>query len=214
MYVYFYSCLNPCHVSDPPLLDGIVLDDTKFDILRPPVAVHSLLGPTPPSNSHPTLYFDLLFPARAIHLSTEHRSRSWMKGRTDPATFPRLTHIRLISPHFPWTIEVESPESQGSGVTCGEVASIIFEFFQRLIDKAEWGMIPLDKQREVTVAYRRNRSTEKGMPGGDMPEAMARVDILGNKTIFGGLVRDDDYVRQRLGSLCGGATFVLLLHDR
>lgn len=100
------------------------------------------------------------------------------------------------------------------GVTCGDVVNRIVQFFQRGVDKSEWELIPLDAQREFKVAYRRNRSTEKGVPGGDMSAALTRADMLGNKVKFGGLVRDDDYVKQRLGSLCGGATFVLLLHDR
>jgi len=188
---------------------GVILDSIKFNVLRPPVVVHALLGPTPPSASHPSLVFNMLFPPNMIHLSNEHPSRSWMNGRSDPATFPRLSHISLISPHFPWIIEVRNDQ----GVTCGDVAQKLFNFMQARIDKSEWEPLPEEDRLAIGASYKWNRSTEPGAPGGMMQPGLSRVDFLGKRTMFDGMVRDDKFVRERL-STSTGAVFVVILAER
>ncbi|SRR5258707_767478 len=193
-----------------PVSDGIVLDTLKFDILKPSVVVHALLGPTPETPTHATLVFDLLWPPSMIHLSTEHPSRSWMSGRSDPATFPRLSHVRLISPHFPWMIDVKN----NAGVTCGDVAQRISSFILQRVDKSEWDPLSQEDKAEIGNSYNWNRSTARGAPGGAyLPKGLTRVDFLGKRTRFAGIVRDDRFVKDRLGTLTG-STFVAILAER
>ncbi len=159
-----------------PVSDGIVLDTLKFDILKPSVVVHALLGPTPETPTHATLVFDLLWPPSMIHLSTEHPSRSWMSGRSDPATFPRLSHVRLISPHFPWMIDVKN----NAGVTCGDVAQRISSFMLQRVDKSEWDPLSQEDKAEIGNSYNWNRSTARGAPGGACPRVSQGSTSLGS----------------------------------
>ncbi|KAF8328845.1 uncharacterized protein EI90DRAFT_3063769 [Cantharellus anzutake] len=170
---------------------GIVLDSLKFNILKPSVAVHALLGPTPDTPTHATLVFDLLWPTNRIHLSTEHRSRSWMNGRSDPATFPNE-----------------------AGVTCGDVTQKLYNFMMQRIDKSEYAQLSDEEKHEIVATYRWNRSTDVNAPGGAyLSEGIVRVDFLGKRTRFAGMVRDDKFVEDKLGTVTG-ATFVVILAER
>jgi hypothetical protein len=178
--------------------DGIVLNPTKIAIMKPTIQLHPLLGGSNDPKA-PALVFDLLFPTSRIHLSTEHPSRSWMGGRHDPATFPRVDFLRIISPHVPWTVEVRNPD----GVTCGDVCERLYAKFNELVARPEWETVPPEYKKEVTLAYKKNRSTEPGYPGGMMGAGIKRVDFLGERTMFGGAQIDDEFVKERVGSGLG-----------
>ncbi|KAN0073725.1 hypothetical protein V8E55_011979, partial [Tylopilus felleus] len=65
----------------------------------------------PPFDTHDYLRRNMLFHTNNCYWTTEPQ-RSWVKGRNAPATFPRLTYIRIISRAFPWMIHAraDNPE--------------------------------------------------------------------------------------------------------
>jgi hypothetical protein len=104
----------------------------------------------------------------------------------------------------------------GTGVTCGDIVEKIHQSFARDIHKSEWAALPPTAKAEVTRTWKHNRSTAPGAPGGVMGQPVKRADFLGDRTMFAGLIRDDKYVKDRLGGQGDKemATFVLQLDSR
>jgi hypothetical protein len=200
-------CLLPTFLQK----DGVVLDPLQFTVLKAKVAVNPLLMPTTDDDPRKkSIIWNVLFDTNSAHLSTDRSSRSWNEGRDEPATFPRLTAIRLCSPCFPWIIDV----SNEHGVTCGDVLDRLYEFFNRIIDKGEWDSFPDPFKASVGAAYKWNRSTARGAPGGRYyGPAIKRGDILRTYTVWKGLVCDDKYVADQMGTP-PGCTLVVVLESR
>jgi len=189
---------------------GVVLDSLQFDVLKASVVVHPILLPQSASPKLPNIVFDLLFPINRIYLSNQRSDRSWSMshGRQDPATFPRLSQVRIISPNFPWMIDVRNP----NGVTCEDICEKLYHFFHQKVDKSEWDNVDDESRKAITASYKWNRSTHPAAPGGSLPEALTRGDFLGRATRFDGLVVDNPFVKDRLNAV-SGAVLVLLLSE-
>lgn len=125
---------------------------------------------------------------------------SWSNGRQEPATFPRVTFLRLVSETFPMSIEI-SARNRDIGVTCGELIDYISRDMYRLTGQAEYEALPSGKKRVIGEAYRHNRSRANGVPGGQLNPGMLRLDWLGQDTMFGGVRENDRLVKRICGDV-------------
>lgn len=178
--------------------------------------IHPLLRPIAETrdSSDPFLVFDVLFPPNTIHVSNEPPRKSWSKGRKDPATFPRLKLIRLVTRFTPWVIQVTTDSA--AGITVSDVINAIHDHFRvNASEDDDWAPTDPGTQSEILMAYKWNRSTEMGAPGGIMPEALLRGDFLMERTMFAGLkLADKELCEKRMDVANFPATFELLLHTR
>lgn len=193
------------------------LDHLVFNIVKPPVMeIHPLLRPIAETrdSSDPFLVFDVLFPPNTIHVSNEPPRKSWSKGRKDPATFPRLKLMRLVTRFTAWVIQVSTDSP--AGITVSDVINAIHDHFRvNASEEDDWGRTDPGTQSEILMAYKWNRSTEMGAPGGIMPEALLRGDFLMERTMFAGLkLADKELCEQRMDVADFPATFELMLHTR
>jgi hypothetical protein len=177
-----------------------VLDPFIFAVVKPNLLVNPLLQTQPKSSNNDYLNWDMLWPTSYCSRSCDPPLRSWSKGRDEPATFPRLTTIRIISSSFPWIIVIKAADI-AVGVTCGNVIDGIDDFLQGFVKKSEFESASRQRKRDVTIAYRTNRSTVQGFPGGRLGEGIRRLDWLVTGTIFGGIRRNDAFVRAECGGL-------------
>ncbi|KAG8885959.1 hypothetical protein FRB97_008497 [Tulasnella sp. 331] len=201
----------------PGIEYGPALDHLVYTIVQPPVIeLHPLLRSISESrdSADPFLVFDILFPPNTIHLSTEPPRKSWSKGRKDPATFPRLKLIRLVNRFTPWVIQV-STESD-AGVTVSDVINAVHEHFRvNASQEDDWNSCDPGSQSEILMAYKWNRSTEMGAPGGIMPDALLRGDFLMERTMFAGMkIAEPELCEQKMQVKNFPATFELMLHTR
>lgn len=139
----------------------------------------------------------MLFPTSYVHRSKDREDVSWMNGRQAPATFPRIKSLRIISRYFSWFIDVKSRDPD-IGVTCGEVIDTLAKFFQRQAPQAEYNACSKAEQAQIAKAYHTNRSRSRDVPGGSLGQGLRRCDFLGDRTMYGGIEADQEYVRQRL----------------
>lgn len=139
----------------------------------------------------------MLFPTSYVHRSNDREDMSWMDGRHSPATFPRVKTLRIISRNFTWFIDVKGRDPD-TGVTCGEVIDALFKFFSQHAPQAEFDACSQREQNSISAAYHNNRSRRRDVPGGSLGQGLRRCDFLGEHTMFGGIVADRDYVRQRM----------------
>ncbi|KAG9010220.1 hypothetical protein FRB90_007968 [Tulasnella sp. 427] len=193
------------------------LDHLVFNIVKPPVMeIHPLLRPIADTrdSSDPFLVFDVLFPPNTIHVSNEPPRKSWSKGRKDPATFPRLKLIRLVTRYTSWVIQVSTDSP--AGITVADVINAIHDHYRvNASEEDDWGRTDPGTQSEILMAYKWNRSTEMGAPGGIMPEALLRGDFLMERTMFAGIKpADKDLCLEKMDVADFPATFELLLHTR
>jgi hypothetical protein len=160
------------------------------------ISVNPLLSP-PAGDDY--LRWNMVFSTSTCFRTTEPR-RSWTRGRDAPATFPRLSQLRIISRSFPWMISVKA-RRKNIGVTCGEVIEAISAYMQGDVARKEYDAASSRRRREIWSAYQFNRSTDINAPGGNLGEQLRRLDWLGGNSRFGGVVRNDDYVKEACGDI-------------
>ncbi|OCH88246.1 hypothetical protein OBBRIDRAFT_836765 [Obba rivulosa] len=174
-----------------PVLETVVLKKVKAR-----VEINPLLGPPTEGGDH--LTWNMLFSTAQCTRSTEETGFSWRAGRQAPATWPRVTHLRLVSHTFPWVVDV--PASNLSlGVTCSDVLEAVYAFLQERVTQAQLESAPRELKGVMGEAFRYNRSPEPDVPGGRLPYTMLRCDWLGFDTMFGGITQDERLVRERYG---------------
>ncbi|OAX36070.1 hypothetical protein K503DRAFT_695803 [Rhizopogon vinicolor AM-OR11-026] len=177
---------------------GPVLEPFLVRAVAANIRINPLLSP--PTDSHNDyLRWNMIFSTSTCYRTTESR-RSWIKGRDAPATFPRLSYVRIISRSFPWMISVKA-RRKNLGVTCGEVVEAISAYMQGDVARKEYESSPSRRRREIWSAYQFNRSTDINAPGGQLGEQLRRLDWLGSNARFGGIVRNDDFVKEACGDV-------------
>lgn len=180
-------------------------------VVKADVAINPLLRGNADMDDGEYLRWNMLWASSYCSRSTDPPHRSWSKGRGDPATFPRLTYIRIISPTIPWMITITAHDA-ATGVTCGDVIDGLDDFMHGMVKKEEFDGAPKQKKKDMTAAYHINRSTAHGVPGGRLGEGIRRLDWLCKETMFGGIDRNDPYVIAEYGGL--PATFELKCEKR
>jgi hypothetical protein len=152
-------------------------------------------------------------PSSLVHRSDDHHQISWSKGRGEPATFPRITQLRITSNHFPWLIEVDAQDEE-AGVTCGEAIDTIAKAMDKLTSASDYSSLPKEKQAKVNRAYRHNRSRSADVPGGRLGEGLKRMDFLCDLTAFGGLEADESIVRKTCSVTLPGYVVLRCIKER
>lgn len=122
---------------------------------------------------------------------TEILASTYYSSRHALAISKGVTHLRLISKAFPWTIDIIS---QGP-ITCEAVWDALFTGLQELIADSEWGLIVGDKKKREAV----EKAAKKRVDAEQITDKrLRRIDILGEATFFKGLEQDEDYHKLRL----------------
>ncbi|KAJ7621274.1 hypothetical protein FB45DRAFT_753824 [Roridomyces roridus] len=175
---------------------GPVLEPIHIHSVHAHVQINPLIQQQ--SEQHDKLYLEwnMLFPSAQCQSSDGvPLTVRWSQSHGDePATFPRLTQLRLVSDMFPWTIHVIA-SNPDLGVTCGEMVARIDDELHRSTLQQDYEALPPARKRAVQAAYKKNRSREDGVPGRQLTPAMLRLDWLGGDTFFGGLRENKTLVR-------------------
>ena len=104
-----------------------------------------------------------------------------------------VTHLRIYSKVFPWTIDIISKQRP---VTCRDIWDAIYDALQQELDDSEWGMIVRDKKlRETTEKAAKKRIEEDKS---NKSKKLKRIDILGEAALFKGLEKDEELEKVRL----------------
>ena len=148
--------------------------------------INPLLIPIGDEEDQPHLRWNLLFTTAHCHRSMDLSHHSWSNGRQEPATFPRVTKLRLILRPFPWIIHIRAT-NQAIGVTCGNLMEQLSDHMQRRLHNEDYkGALPL-RRRAIRDTYHHNCSRSAGVPSGQLGDGLRVLDWLGTQTMFGGL---------------------------
>ena len=158
--------------------------------------INPLLLPIGDDDERPHLRWNMLFSTAHCHRSTDPTHRSWSNGRQEPATFPRVTALRLVSDVFPWILDIKATNT-AVGVTCGDVIEQLSDHLQRRLRKEDYEGATGVKRRAIRDAYHHNRSRSAGVPGGQLGDGLKALDWLGSQTMFGGVLLNETLVRDR-----------------
>ncbi|KAI0373164.1 hypothetical protein BV20DRAFT_989679 [Pilatotrama ljubarskyi] len=191
---------------------GPVLTPLLVQRMKAKVELNPLIQPPSESDDHHFLKWNMLFPTGNCQRSNDRPGRSWHNGRHAPATWPRVTSIRLVSRSFPWTIDVPATQDD-MGVTCGDVIEAIHTAMYTRLSQTQYDNASRQQKRLLSESFYHNRSTAHGVPGGRLQQTLLRCDWLGQDTMFGGIIEDEALVRE----ICRGGlpcTFALLCVKR
>lgn len=192
-----HSLLPFCRYTDSHSnLDGPVLDPLLLHKVQAKIKINPLLASSEDNPDGDFLNWNMLYRSATCRRSSDREQQSWMIGRDDPATFPRVKMIRIVCKGLPWvfTINALDPEA---GLTCGEVIDGIDEHLVKYTSKEE--ITTASNQRDILTSYRHNRSVHG--PGGRLGQAILRKDWLLNTTAFAGITKNDSLAKAH----CGGA---------
>ncbi|KAK0495030.1 hypothetical protein EDD18DRAFT_1173645 [Armillaria luteobubalina] len=111
--------------------------------------------------------------------------------RYEPASFPRLTILNVISPSFPWIINLRSGDLN-VGVTVGDVLLGIFFYLQVALKSVELDRICPQYRASImeTSIARKQLISEESF-------GLQLIDWMLGKTQFLGLERDTTYITER-----------------
>jgi uncharacterized protein DUF6699 len=193
--IYLHNEL--CHSSRAPICtDGPVLEPMSVKAVGTIPKMNPLLIPLGDEEDRPHLRWNMLFSTAHCHRSTDPSHRSWSNGRQEPATFPRVTELRLVSHAFPWIINVRAT-NRATGVTCGDLIEQLSDHLQRRLRKEDYEGAPALRRRAVRDAYHHNRSRSMGVPGGQLGDGLKALDWLGTQTMFGGIQQNEQLLLER-----------------
>ena len=164
------------------------------------VSINPLLQPPNDQLDRDYLKWNMLFPTGNCQRSSDRPGRSWYSGRDAPATWPRVTQIRLVSRSFPWAIDVPASDAR-VGVTCGDVVEAIHVNMYGRLSQQQYDCASRGQKRLLSESFYHNRSTAHGVPGGKLQQTLLKCDWLGQDTMFGGIGDDERLVRD----MCGDA---------
>lgn len=190
---------------------GPILTPFIARVVEARIELNPILLP-PGDDAEDYLTWNMLFDSAYCQRRSEPTGRSWLKGRDHPATIPRLTSIRLILQGLPWVITIDATDDS-TGVTCGEIIDKLSDFLHKAVSKSDHDKLTKDQQQAHLKTYYHNRSASDGVPGGRLGRPMMRLDWLGDKTMFGGIAIDDEYVKQVCGDVLP-CTFVVRCEKR
>jgi hypothetical protein len=169
-----------------------------LNIVKAKPILNPLLCPPSDTDSHHYLEWNMLFPSRACRRSDDPPNRSWMDGREEPATFPRVSELRLFNQTLPWEVKIIAT-NMDHGVTCADVIEGLDNYLHRSTGRNEFYNQSTSRQREISQSYHTNRSTEEGVPGGALGRATLRLDWLCDRPMFGGIVKNEAYCKEMYG---------------
>lgn len=188
------SVTPPHGIIDGPVLDPVLVAATDCS-----PKVNPLLWPPPGDpTSREFLTWNMLFSPTFVHRSSEPANYSWTSGRDLPATFPRVTSLRIVSRRIPWVAEITARHRR-TGVTCGDLIDQLGEFLNAHVEASAFEACPDGAKRRIRQTYYLNRSMADGVPGGRLGEGLRRCDWLGEDTMFDGIETDEEFARERLG---------------
>ena len=169
-------------------------------ILKVKPIVNPLLCPPQENDSHPVLEWNMLFPSAACHRSCDPSHVSWIEGRDEPATFPRVNELHLFTTTLSSEVTI-SARNRDMGVTCADVVEGLDDYLHEVILKEELDSLPESMQTKLSQGYHANHGTAYTTLGGPLGEAMLRLDGLDDEPIFGGLVVNEAYSMQIYGRI-------------
>ncbi|KAH7108454.1 hypothetical protein BKA62DRAFT_682234 [Auriculariales sp. MPI-PUGE-AT-0066] len=178
------------HHPDYPVLSREQVQIQRLDLqLHPYLRMRGQSQAPLPESEQGYIRWDMRYPVRNASFSIDSISRQWTRSRYAPATWPPTTDITIISPMFPWTVDVHHPD----GVTVGLLMDTLDAELHRRVSSFE---MPAEKElaRRLATAYHKNRDELRGF----LMEGMLRVDFLGERTDFAGLIQDPNLLRDRM----------------
>lgn len=174
---------------------GPVLSRMLVHRMKAKVEINPLILPPNDALDRDYLKWNMLYPTGNCQRSSDRPGRSWHNGRNAPATWPRVTSLRVISHSFPWPIDIPATNPT-IGVTCGDVIEAIHMSMYTRLSQGQYDSSSRQQRRLLSESFYHNRSTAHGVPGGRLQQTLLRCDWLGQDTMFGGLVDDDRFVRE------------------
>ncbi|KAL9714682.1 hypothetical protein Ac2012v2_001341 [Leucoagaricus gongylophorus] len=193
---------------------GPVLTALQLQVVCETLELNPLITPVPdsgPESDKIYLQWNMLRESSLVHRSCDPIQVSWSSGRDEPATFPRMDVLNIVSEHYPWLVKVKAQNPE-VGVSCGEVIEAIAQNMGKYASKVDYQALPANLRDTVSKAYVYNRSRRPDVPGGKMGVGLKRADFLGQMTTFGGLEADPDKVRMVCGARIPG--YVVLRRDK
>lgn len=121
---------------------GVPLSPSQIAVLNVKVQLNPLITTqdSPNPGDAPFLKWNMLFSSSQCQLSTDDDRLSWTNGRDAPATFPRVSALRLTfhpAHHLPWSFTITASDKRHAGVTCGELIDGISSFLQKPSDQGD-----------------------------------------------------------------------------
>ena len=147
----------------------------------PPVSslvLNPLLAPA-------TLLWDV---GRPVETYAEHWPQAERDKLSQRATWPPVGRLGLQSPHLPWRIEV-LPRTPNIHVTVFDVLATIYMALRLQITPGEWEQFHIVEKSSIVAARGvRVRECDPNRQVDDMFQHPRRIDTLGERTRFAGLI--------------------------
>lgn len=117
-----------------------------------------------------------------------YRNPRYADDVMSPALSTHAQYLCIVSHEFPWTVAIST--NDGHPLTVMDVLEALHESLMKEVRRSEWALAA-DMQKYITLKANKDRRRA------DVPMRIRRVDWLGARCMFRGLVRDSELVKKR-----------------
>lgn len=159
--------------------DNVIMDDMFFCAVRPKLLLNPFLA---------TFTWDM----RAEPVVTPE----W----NQPATYPQLSRIHVMSPHFEWHIHIISDPDFPKSITCGDMIMAIRTMLHEHLVSTDVKGVSEEQLAAMSEAHEDDQSANADMDEENPYKGMMRrVDWLCGQSQYAGLTYDPNFLKERLG---------------
>jgi len=188
---------------------GPVLSQTDLYLLNADLEINPVLAGT---SSDFTLMFDIVRGEMGGYNPDAQGRHLQFTGKDEPATFPRVNQVYIITKWSPWVTVVRNDR----GVTCNDVLTTFWrDYNENEITEPELSSLNGRVQEHIRRTAQSNQAALTGVQNwGYYTPAQAarpkRVDWLRDHIQYDRLVKEEKYAKDRLGFVAQNI-FIMLI---
>ncbi len=197
------SSLITIAISDSSSVDGPILDVESVAKLRLHPMLHPILRSTSSDDDH--IVWNMIYPPETAIRARKDVQEPYDAFRFEPATFPRVARLNIVSRCHPWEFIVRSYDDS-AGVTVGDVLRILFMYLSVGLKEIDLQATSAEHRQAITAAH--DARTRVLPPDKELNRNITILDWIG-QTHFTGFIHDIEYLEGRFRDIPSNLHIIL-----
>ncbi|KAK0188528.1 hypothetical protein F5146DRAFT_1122702 [Armillaria mellea] len=171
---------------------GPILDPESVAKLGLHPTLHPILSSTSSDDDH--VIWNMIYPPETAIRARKDVQEPHDAFRSEPATFPRVSLLKIVSRSHTWEFNVRAYDSS-AGVTIGDVLRTLFMYLSVGLRRIELTTISSEHRQAITAA--RDARTRVVPPHMELNTNLTILDWISQETHFAGFIHDIEYLEGR-----------------
>ncbi|KAK0239290.1 hypothetical protein EDD85DRAFT_829750 [Armillaria nabsnona] len=183
---------------------GPILDVESVAKLRLHPMLHPILRSTSSNDDH--IVWNMIYPPETAIRARKDVQEPYDAFRFEPATFPRVARLNIVSRCHPWEFIVRSYDDS-AGVTIGDVLRTLFMYLSVGLNEIDLQAASAEHKQAITAAH--DARTRVLPPDKELNWNITILDWIGQETHFAGFIHDIEYLEGRFHDIPSNLHIIL-----